>query len=48
MMENQELVVKAAKVLGCVLVNIAAVDLVNGEVCRLFFGMGDHRAHTIL
>lgn len=32
MIENQELVVKAARSLGCVLVNIAAIDLVNGEV----------------
>lgn len=46
MMENQELVIKAAKSLGCVLVNIAAVDLVNGEVGKV--GPGTGHTHTIL
>lgn len=47
MMENQELAVKAAKTLGCVLVNIAAVDLVNGEVGKSSPDIC-HHAHTII
>lgn len=46
MMENQGLVVKAAKALGCVLVNIAPVDLVNGKVPRTILKPGRH-AHTV-